>query len=258
MSLVAVVGEGCTTTALGLAAAWPHDNPCLVAEFDPHGGCLSAWLDVPRSPGLAEIAASSGPMSWPAIRSMVQRAGSGVDVLVAPTRAVEAAAVVHAAATSVLPVLSVLGQPVVVADGGRLRGGLSPLVGQAGLVVIAHRQHRGSAAAAALGLERVAELAAQLAVRSIPTVVALIGERPYDADEVAGFVDADTVVALADDPWAAAILAGRAGSAVRFRRSPLMRSMVELVGVVSARLGTGHFGNGWPAALDGRSMGGRS
>jgi hypothetical protein len=41
------------------------------------------------------------------------RAPSGVEVLVAPTRAVEAAAVVLAAASSVLPVLASLDQPVV-------------------------------------------------------------------------------------------------------------------------------------------------
>lgn len=250
MSLVAVVGDGCTTTSLGLAAAWPHAEPCMVAEFDPAGGCLAAWLDVPRSPGLAEIAASSSPGSWSAIEAMVQHAASGVDVLVAPTRAVEAAAVVHAAATSVLPVLSALDSVVVIADGGRLRGGLSALVGQAGLVVIAHRQHRGSAAAAALGFERVADLASQLAVRSIPTVVAMIGASPYGVDEVARFVEVDTVVPLADDPWAAAILAGRAGSTVRFRRSPLMRSFTMLAGVVSARLRHVRIADGWRSSID--------
>jgi hypothetical protein len=252
MSLVAVVGDGCTTTALGLAAAWPPDEPCMVAEFDPAGGCLAAWLDVPRSPGLAEIAASSTPGSWPAIQSMVQRAASGVAVLVAPTRAVEAAAVVQAATTSVLPVLSGLDSLVVIADGGRLRGGLSALVGQAGLVVIAHRQHRGSPAAAALGFERVAELASQLAVRSIPTVVAMIGASPYGVDEVANFVAVDSVVLLADDPWAAAVLAGRAGSAVRFRRSPLMRSLTELATVVSSGLHHVRLGDSW------RSLGDRA
>ncbi len=236
MSLVAVVGDGCTTTALGIAAAWPRNEPCVVAEFDPAGGCLAAWLDLPRSPGLAEVAASSAPGSWPAIEAAIQRARSGVDVLLAPTRAVEAAAVMHAATTSVLPVLGALDSPVFVADGGRLRGALSALAVQADVVVIAHRQNSGSCAAAALGFERVAELASLLAMRSIPTVVAMIGQRPYAADEVADFVEADTVVALADDAWAAAILAGRAGSAARLARSPLMRSCTELAGVVSARL----------------------
>lgn len=236
MSLVGVVGDGCTTTALGIAAAWPHDDPRMLAELDPAGGCLSAWLDLPRSPGLAELVASSAPHSRPAIEAAVQRARSGIDVLLAPTRAVEAVAVVHAAATAVLPVLAALDSPVVIADGGRLRGSLSSLALQCGVVVIAHRQMPGSSAAAALGLERVGELMSLLTVRSIPTVVALIGQRPYSANEVADFIEADTVVALADDPWAAAILAGRAGSAIRLRRAPLMRSFVELAAVVSARL----------------------
>ena len=76
----------------------------------------------------------------------------GVDVLVAPTRAVEASAVVQAATTSVLPVLSALDAPVVIADGGRSRAGLSALATQASVVVVSHRQHSGSPAAAALGL----------------------------------------------------------------------------------------------------------
>ncbi|MGZ4671869.1 MAG: hypothetical protein ACXV98_05320 [Ilumatobacteraceae bacterium] len=236
MSLVAVVGDGCTTTSLGIAAAWPCNEPCVVAEFDPAGGCLAAWLDLPRSPGLAEVVASSAPGSWPAIEAAIQAARCGVDVLLAPTRAVEAVAVIHAATASMLPVLGALESPVVVADGGRLRGALSALVVQADVVVIAHRQNSGSCAAAALGFERVAELASLLALRSIPTVIALIGQQPYAADEVADFVDADTLVTLADDSWAAAVLAGRAGSAVRLARSPLMRSCRQLAAVVSTRL----------------------
>jgi len=236
VSLVAVVGDCSTTTSLGVAAAWRLDESCLVAEFDAAGGCLSAWLDVPRSPGLAEVAASSTPGTWATIDANVQRAKCGIDVLVAPTRAVEAAAVATAAAPSVLPVLSAIAAPIVIADGGRLRGPLTPLVLHADLVVVAHRQHSGSAAAAALGFERLAELTSQLGVRSIPTVVALIGDRPYGADEIALFVDVDAVVTVADDPWAAAVLAGRAGSAVRLLRSPLMRSLTELAGVISAGL----------------------
>jgi hypothetical protein len=245
VSLVAVVGECSTTTALGLAAAWPSGEPCLVAELDPAGGCLTAWLDIPRSPGLAEAAASSASGSWSTIQSMMQRSAAGVDVLVAPTRPVEAAAVVLAAGASVLPVLSALETTVVIGDGGRLRGPLPAMVTQAAIVVVAHRQHAGSAAAAALGFERLAELTAQLTVRSIPTVVALIGSRPYAPDEVGAFVRADTVVPLADDPWAAAVLAGRAGSDSRLRRSPLMRSLNDLAAVLSVSLRQMRTYDGW-------------
>jgi hypothetical protein len=241
-----------------MAAAWARGEACIVAEFDPAGGCLSAWLDVPRSPGLAEVAASGSPGSWPTIQSMVQRAASGVDVLVAPTRAMEAWAVVQAAATSVLPVLSALDSPIVIADGGRHDGRLSAVATQAGVVVVAHRQHAGSAAAAALGLERVAEVVGQLDLRSIPSVVALIGQRPYTSDEVAHFVGAGSVVALADDSWTAAILAGRAGSAMRLRRSPLTRTLTELAGVVSARLRHVRSHDDWTPSHDFQSVNGDS
>ena len=236
MTVVGVVGDGCSTTALGIAAAWPEREPCVLAEFDPAGGCLAAWLDLPRSPGLAEVVASANPGSWPIIESSLQRAASGVDVLVVPPRAVEAVAVLNAAAASVLPVLAAIESPLVVADGGRLRGALSPLCNHSSIVVVAHRQNAGSAAAAALGLERVAELAALLAARAIPCIVALVGDRPYNPLEVSEFVRAGAVVELADDPWAAAMLAGRAGSAVRLRRSPLMRSFTELGALISATL----------------------
>ena len=258
MSLVGVVGDGCTTTALGIAAAWPSPEPCMVAELDPAGGCLSAWLDLPRSPGLAEVVASSTPGCWPSIQTAVQRSASGVDVLLAPARALEALAVVNAATTFVLPVLAAIEAPIVVADGGRLRGALSPLAGHSSVVVIAHRQNSGSAAAATVGLERVAELTSLLAARSIPVIVALIGERPYSAVEVGEFVDADTVFALVDDPWAAAVLAGRAGSTIRLRRSPLMRSFAGLAAVISAKLRYIGLGEYLPPSFDERWVDDRS
>jgi hypothetical protein len=255
VSLIGVVGDGCTTTALGIAAMWPPHESCVVVEFDPAGGCLGAWLDLPRSPGLADVVAATTPGSMPAIEASVQRAVSGTDVLLAPSRAVEAAAVVNAAGSSVLPVVAAVGSPVFIADGGRLRGALSPLTVRSSVVVIAHRQNAGSAAAATVGLERVADLTSLLAVRAIPTVVALIGERPYTSAEVAEFVDADTVVGVAHDPWAAAVLAGRAGSAVRLRRSPLMRSFAQLAMELSARLRHGEISEDFAGSLGERWIG---
>jgi hypothetical protein len=62
-------------------------------------------------------------------------------------------------------------------------------------------------------------------------VVAVVGSDPFDPAEIAQHVEASVpgavgeVVTLADDPLAAAVLAGRAGvSANRLRRLPLMRS----------------------------------
>ena len=234
MSLVAVVGDFATTVAIGLAATWPAGDRTFVLEFDQAGGCASAWLDVPREPGLSQLAASSGADTWSVIEASIQRSPSGVDVLVAPTRAVEAAAAVAAAAPMILPVLSAIDETVAIADGGRLDGGAAALVAHARIVVIAHRQHQGSAAAAAVGFERLADICEALTRRSVPYVVALIGDRPYRCDEVAAFVGAPTVVDVALDAWAAAVFSGRAGSQVRLRRSALWRSLVELSGVVAA------------------------
>lgn len=251
MSLVAVIGDGSTTTAVGLAGAWPAAERCVIAEFDPSGGCLSAWLDVPASPGLADLVSSSSGGSWLEIEAAFQPSRSGLEVLVAPLRTVEAAAVINAATQVVLPVLSALESPVVVVDGGRLPGSLPPLAVQAGVVVVSHRQHPGSAAAATVGIERVADTCDLLRRRALPHVVALVGDRPYAADEVARFVGADAVVAVADDPWAAAVLAGRAGSAVRFRRSGLMRSMHSLAAAVSAVLRQSRHDPAWEPAQEG-------
>ena len=90
MSIVAVVGDGATTLAVALAATWPQGERVVLAELDPAGGSLGAWLDVPRSPNLSELVAAADAGSWPAIEACCQRAPSGVEVLVAPVRAVEA------------------------------------------------------------------------------------------------------------------------------------------------------------------------
>jgi hypothetical protein len=236
VSLVAVVGDCASTIAVGLAATWPSGERTFVLEFDPTGGSVSAWLDVPRQPGLSHLAASAAAHTWNAIEETIQHSRAGVDVLVAPTRAVEASAAIAAAAPTVLPVLSAIDETIAIADGGRLHGVASALIAQAGMVVLVHRQHHGSAAAAAVGFERVADACDSLTRRSVPYVLALLGDRPYRADEVAEFVGAPMVVDVAVDPWAAAVFSGRAGSPARLKRSPLWKSLCELSGTASAGL----------------------
>ena len=236
MSVIAVIGSGATTTAVGLAAAWPIGERALLAELDPAGGCLSAWLDVPRQPNLSDLAASPGARSWPTAESMFQLSPSGLEVLVAPVRAVEAAAAVLAASSTVVPLLAALRQPVVIVDGGRLTNSLSPVLTAAGVVAVMHRQHPGSAAAATVAIERLADQCDGLRLRSIPFVLGLIGDHPYPVDEVAAFVGAGAATLVPIDHWAAAVLAGRAGSASRLRRSPLMRSLGAMAQLLSITL----------------------
>jgi hypothetical protein len=233
MSIVAFVGEGSTTTALAGAICWPNRDAVLV-EMDPSGGCLSAWLDVPRAPGLRDLVSRIGTANDDAaqIAASAQVSAAGPRVVVSPLRAVESAAVVHAAGRSLLPALEAATQPFFV-DAGRMRGVLSPAVRHASLVVVCHRQFPGSSPAAAAALEHVAESVGVIRTLDVATVVALIGNRPYPADEVESFVDAP-VVALPVDPWSAAVLAGRPGSAHRLQRSPLLVGARRLTSAIVA------------------------
>lgn len=252
MSIVAVVGDCATTTAVGLVAAWPSGRRVVLAELDPSGGCLSAWLGIARSPNLSELVAAPSVATLARFESVLQRTAGGTEVLVGSTRAVEATAAVAAAAHGVIPLLAAVHDPLVVADVGRVTATLPPSVMRADVALVVHRQHQASASAAVVGLERLAHTCDLLTVRAIPFVVGLVGDRPYGCDEVAHFTRAAAVVPVAVDPWAAAVFAGRAASVRRLRRSALVHSLAHLAKVVEVALGHVRDGEAWrkPDATD--------
>lgn len=235
MTLVAVIGVRATTTAIGLVSVSP--DPATLVELDPAGGSAAAWLGVPRQPGLAELVATGDPGRWSAVDHRIQESPTGLRVLVTPIRPVEAAAAVGAVGP-LLPVLSA-SERLFVADVGRIGATVPAAVSQAGAVVLAHRQHPGSAQAAALGIERLADQCATLMMRALPVVVALCGTWPYGTDEVGRFLGVPGVVEVPEDPWAAAVIAGRPGSERRLRRSKLWASMTRLADRVAATLAHG-------------------
>ena len=250
MSLVAIAGDHATTTTLALAAAWPVSDDLLVVEADPRGGSLAAWLDIPITPSLSAVVTRATAGEWSVIERLSRLTPSGLRVIPAPVRAVEASRAVAEAADSIFPTLaSSLTSPVVVADTGSFLGlggvgssGVAPVVAQSALTVVVHRQADQSARAAAVRLERLGECFEQLAAAGVENTLAVIGRAPFDTDEIARFVGTDalvppTVFELADDPLAAAVLAGRSGvSPRRLLRLPLLRSAAVLAGYVSNRL----------------------
>ncbi len=244
MSLVAIAGDHATTTTLALAAAWPIRDDVLVIEADPRGGSLASWLDIPVAPSLSAVVTRATAGEWPVIERLSRVTSSGLRVIPAPVRAVEASRAVAEASRSVLPTLASLASPVVLADTGPVvgAGGLGAVVAQSTLTLVVHHQAQQSARAAAVRLERLAECFEQLTAGAIETALAVIGHAPFDADEIAGFVGVGavappTVFELADDPLAAAVLAGRSGvSRRRLLRLPLLRSSGPLAAFVSNRL----------------------
>lgn len=255
MGYTAIVGDRATTTTLAVATCWPGDEEVVVVEADPSGGSLAAWLDLAPSPSLSTAVAkhtaivdhdtARDPLHWSTLSSMLHPIGVGARVLVAPISGREARRTVEEASRSVLAHLAQRPGHDVLVDCGLLRAGdpLPPGVRLAAQVVLCHRQEPASAGAASVRLQRLAELAEALAATGPPLVLAVIGSEPYGIEEIIGFVDEQLAttgastrpigVALADDPLAAAVLAGRSGvSARRLARLPLMRSAAALADAI--------------------------
>ena len=248
MTAVAVVGDATTTTTVALAAGWPNGDDVIVLEADPSGGSLAAWLDTPSQPSLATIGANVGADSCRDLRSsfatfdaMAQHSGSGIRFVANAVRSRPAHRALDEAAATVLPAL-VAADSTVLADVGVHRVSIdrSPALDVSDVVVLVHRQDAASAAAATVRVERLVESVEDLARLDVEIVLTVIGNTPFEPSEIAAFVDdavpgaIRTMTALADDPLAAATIAGRAGvSTRRLRRLPLMRDAVELASAVS-------------------------
>ncbi len=237
MSLIAVIGDYATTTAVAMAASWPAVDDVLILEADRSGGSLAGWLDTSPTPSLSTIVANAHALdpapeaAWFTVDSMVRRSASGIRFIAAPVRAREASRAIGEAGAVLLPMFASLTEPTVLADCGRHTPAdpLPMAVSLSTAIVLVHRQTDTSSLAAAVRLERLAEVVHDLAPLGIPIELGVIGDRPFDLEEIQRFVAGDDTVtahAVADDALSAAVFAGRSGvSAKRLRRLPLMRSV---------------------------------
>ena len=239
MGIVAVSGDLTTTTSVALASGWPVSGDTVLIEADPTGGDLAAWFDMPVAPSLSTVVTRVLDGAWPEIERHTRLAASGLRLVPAPAGAGEAAQAVGESARSLVASLAALRSPVTIADVGRLPATPSshPFVGAASVQVLVHRQANQSARAAAVRLQRLADQVEALHVSPAPLVVAVVGSTPFDLGEIERFLvdaaGATPVVALPDDPLAAAVFAGRTGvSARRLSRLPLLRAARDLAVVV--------------------------
>lgn len=243
MPIVAVAGDRCTTTAVALAACRPD---VILVDADPAGGDLAAWFDLPASPSLSDVVTRvHDGGGWAEIEPFVRAADNGLRLLAGAGGTAEATRAVGEAGRVVVPALAsrAVDAPHAVADTGRvgLPPGVHPFVASATVAVVVHRQAPQSTGAAAVRLRRLAEHLDLMATGPALPIVAVIGTAPFGVGEIERFlVDSAgelEVVALPDDPLAAAVLAGRTGvSRRRLRRLPLMRAARELSGVIDGAL----------------------
>ncbi len=229
ITLAQARSSGATTAAVALARAWPC--PVVLVEADPAGGDLAARYGVATSPGLVDLAATPG--SRPAdLRGVAQNLG-GVDVIAAPVAPEVTRAALDALGPSTAWVQGVEDGTDVLVDCGRLPLAPAPvptLVEEATVVVFVCRPTAPSVVSLR---QRLVSLPEPILRRS---VVVVVGDRPYPADEVAATIGLPLAGVLADDPVAAAAL----GSAepVRMGRSALLRSATVLAEALVARCAT--------------------
>lgn len=248
MSLIALIGDCTTTTAIAVAAAWPVERDVVVLEADRTGGSLAGWLDTPPTPSLTTVVAArrSHPVTrtteddgfrWADVSYAIQSSPSGVRFLAAPVRSREASSAIAEAERTLIPMLDALDTPTVIADVGH-HAAADPLPGavlDATAVVVLHRQEPSSVGAEAVRLDRLVEVLEQLATTRGRVVLGVIGDEPFDVAEIADYVGSKTAITIAAahpidlDPLSASVLAGRAGvSAKRLARLPLARSIASL------------------------------
>lgn len=275
MSIVTLIGDGTSTATLAVASGWQDAEPPLVVEADPSGGSLAAWLDTPAVPSLATVVAqltrsrdrTAGSVVdiVDALQPSIHRPPSGIAFLGAPTRAIAAARAVEEAADVIFPALAETDELIALVDAGRHPGHLPlpDVLRHSDVIVACHRQSRASARAGAVRLERFAEQIAMWSGGGRALIPVVTGDEPFDPDEIARFLVAQSngapihaVHVLADDPLAAAVLAGREGvSAKRLRRLPLMRTAAELAQRASDAVHEQRFGT---LPTPHRGVGGRS
>jgi hypothetical protein len=160
---------------------------------------------------------------------------TGLRLIPAPPSATEAQQAVAESARHLAPTLAGGASPVAIVDAGRLGVATisNPFLTAASVTVLVHRQATQSPAASAVRLQRLVEQIELCQRTHAPLVVAVIGARPFDVDQVEAFL-ADAVgeiviVGLPVDDLTASVFAGRTGvSQRRLARLPLSRAAIDL------------------------------
>jgi MinD-like ATPase involved in chromosome partitioning or flagellar assembly len=226
--------SGVTTSAVLAAAMAPTQVAALAAECDPSGGDIAAWAQLASSPGWSTAVAGSD-RSWGALLRHAQELPSGLRVLVAPSRAAEAAAAVDEAARAFASVLASLPEAIVFADCGRVGSAPPVWATRAQLTLLLIRQVAQSAPATVAVVDRSIEALELLRSTCARVGVVLVGGAPYAAREIESALDVPLFASLPDDRAGASAVSGAWAFGRRAARSPLAHAAGELAArVVSA------------------------
>lgn len=223
-------GSPGVSTALQLIAAlWPTSGAVpVVVECDASGGVLAARFELSLTPGFVTLAESLRKYESPALLDNAQRLPSGVACVPISPSATAASAQLRSAGATLGGYLSSSGHPVLVDAGTVLPDSkISPSIVSAGMALWFVHPNR----------EELLVLRHRLAECSQPEQVAvcLVGDKPYNAQQVADGLEVEVIHTLPTDRRGA--MAVNLGGDDRFlRRSPLARSCAQLAATLHARL----------------------
>ena len=225
MTVIGLLGDRATTTAMALAVSWPGNRPVALIEADPTGGSLLGWLDDLSTLGRRRLCREGErrrPLGTPIddfLRDLARRPAGNLgrvvdiaarenvgdrlvgefDVITAPVHPLEAER-----AVSRLPFASPgthrdsrwgswSAQRICLVDLGsrphRPLDGVDLSVLDLLVVVVAQRSASEGAAAAHIGrMSGIADQLRSLGEALPPVVVLVVGDRPFDPFEVGDHV----------------------------------------------------------------------
>lgn len=229
---------GVTTTALGLALAWPR--PVLLVEADPTGGSglLSGYFRGTREydSGLIELALTANNLGDALADVAHPIEGTGVSFVAGTRSRTQASALrdLWAPLAEALSELEATGQDVIV-DAGRLglNGSPEPLLDAADLALLVSHSTLPALAA----MRSWADAFQRLALDWHQAGIVLVGEgQPYGAREVATVVSLPVVASLPEDRESAAVFSCGAQPHKRFEAGPLVRAFNAAVASIHSTI----------------------
>jgi hypothetical protein len=238
---------GVTTTALGLAFAWPRD--VLVVDADPTGSSavMAGWLRgrVPQASGLIDLAFSTGSLpDMVDAHTMPLHSSGRVRLLPGPQSNAQALACrdLWSPLRAALADQDTRGRDVIV-DAGQLGipGSPQPLLDGADLTLLVTRTHLPAVAGARAWAETVAR---ERPWRN-PGLLLVGPGQPYGARNMASVLALPVIATVAHDPATAAVYhrgeqppryPGWMWPRRRFETSALMRSLRSAATAISTHL----------------------
>ncbi len=212
---------GVSTALQVMAAQWPNaDAVPVVVEADAGGGVLAARFEVTVTPGMVTLVESLRKYESPVLLDHAQRLPSGVACVPLSPSATAAAAQLRSASGFLGPYLRTCGHPVLLDAGSLLPDSrLSAVMTSADLILWFVRPTR----------EEVLVLKHRLAETAQPDKVGvvLVGEVPYNAQQVSEALDVPVVHVLPIDQRAATAV-NIGGDDRYLRRSLFARSCAQL------------------------------